>query len=87
MRVTLETGRRNQIRVHFAEAGHPVLGDHRYQRQLADHHGWNHSRLALHARELGLVHPVTREKLHFESPMPSEMRAFLDKFSRRGGSR
>src|SRR5205085_10943445 len=37
VQVRLETGRRNQIRVHFAEAGHPVLGDPRYQPELAAH--------------------------------------------------
>ena len=44
MQVRLETGRRNQIRVHFAEAGHPVLGDARYQPELAAHPHWPHKR-------------------------------------------
>src|SRR5262245_24936025 len=48
VQVRLETGRRNQIRVHFAEAGHPVLGDPRYQADLAVHRLWSHERLALH---------------------------------------
>jgi 23S rRNA pseudouridine1911/1915/1917 synthase len=74
--VTLETGRRNQIRVHFAEAGHPVLGDFRYAREHQQHPGWPHKRLALHAESLGLEHPITGEKLLFSAPWPAEFRAF-----------
>lgn len=77
VRVWLETGRRNQIRVHFAEAGHPVLGDPRYRPAEAAHRNWPYKRLALHARLLGFVHPVTGQKLRFESPMPAEMERFL----------
>jgi 23S rRNA pseudouridine1911/1915/1917 synthase len=73
--IQLETGRRNQIRVHFAEAGHPVLGDPRYGRgTLRDR--WPHRRLALHAQSLGLTHPVTGEAMSFDSPLPQEMRLF-----------
>jgi 23S rRNA pseudouridine1911/1915/1917 synthase len=77
VQVRLETGRRNQIRVHFAEAGHPVLGDDRYQSELAAHRYWPHARLALHARLLGFTHPITHEALRFEAPLPAEMDAFL----------
>lgn len=73
----LETGRRNQIRAHFAEAGHPVLGDQRYKPELARHPRWRHSRLALHAGLLALRHPVTHEALRFETPLPREFTAFL----------
>src|SRR5207253_1439162 len=57
VKVVLETGRRNQIRVHFSERGHPVLGDRRYQSRLAEHPRWKAARLALHARSLGFSHP------------------------------
>jgi 23S rRNA pseudouridine1911/1915/1917 synthase len=77
VRVWLETGRRNQIRVHFAEAGHPVLGDRRYEPELAAHRRWPHLRLALHARQLGFEHPVTRRHLRFTAPLPREMERFL----------
>ena len=77
VRVRLETGRRNQIRVHFAEAGHPVLGDDRYRADLAQHPAWNHRRLALHAAVLGFEHPRTRQRLYFESPLPAEFERFL----------
>jgi len=75
--VTLETGRRNQIRVHFAETGHPVLGDVRYKTELAAHPKWRWKRLALHAAVLGFEHPVTRKKLVFKSPQPAEFSQFM----------
>lgn len=77
VQVRLETGRRNQIRVHFAEAGHPVLGDPRYQPLPAQHSRWPYERLALHARLLGFTHPITGEDLRLESPLPAEMELFL----------
>jgi 23S rRNA pseudouridine1911/1915/1917 synthase len=77
VRIWLETGRRNQIRVHFAEAGHPVIGDDRYRPRLAAHPRWPFSRLALHARALGLTHPATGEPMRWESPLPSEFDRFL----------
>lgn len=63
---TLETGRRNQIRVHFAEAGHPVVGDTMYGHGRADAFG----RLALHAKTLAFVHPRTGETMTFTSSVP-----------------
>jgi 23S rRNA pseudouridine1911/1915/1917 synthase len=77
VRVNLETGRRNQIRVHFAEAGHPVLGDPRYESAKANHKSWIASRLALHAAILGFVQPVTQKPLRFESPLPVEFVRFF----------
>jgi 23S rRNA pseudouridine1911/1915/1917 synthase len=77
VQVRLETGRRNQIRVHFAEAGHPVLGDPRYEPELAQNPRWPHQRLALHARLLGFEHPITGHSLRLESPLPVEMQQFL----------
>lgn len=68
--VTLETGRRNQIRVHFAEAGHPVLGDTMYGKGREDDFG----RLALHARHLAFVHPRTRQKVTFTADPPRAFR-------------
>lgn len=76
VRVWLETGRRNQIRVHFAEAGHPVLGDERYRPDLSSHPQWRAKRLALHAAALGFRHPVTGKALRFESAIPAPMKAF-----------
>ena len=81
VRARLETGRRNQIRVQFAEAGHPVLGDERYGEKGKQHRGWKARRLALHAAALGFVHPVTGQSLSFASPLPVEFEQFLAKSS------
>jgi 23S rRNA pseudouridine1911/1915/1917 synthase len=82
--VWLETGRRNQIRVHFAEAGHPVLGDPRYKTAAARHPDWPYERIALHARTLGFDHPVTGKPMLFESRLPVEMVQFINQS--RGGA-
>ena len=74
---TLETGRRNQIRVHFADAGYPVLGDPRYKTKQAMHPRWIRKRIALHAKSLGFEHPVSGEAMTFESPLPSALEKFL----------
>lgn len=75
--VKLDTGRRNQIRVHLAEAGHPIIGDRRYRPQLSKHPDWPHTRLALHAHILGFQHPVTGEDLQFVSEMPRNFQTFV----------
>lgn len=76
VRVHLETGRRNQIRVHFADAGHPILGDPRYGGEEAKRRSLG-NRMALHAASLSLNHPVTGKLLRFESPWPVEIQALL----------
>lgn len=83
VQVWLETGRRNQIRVHFAEVGHPVLGDPRYQAQLAEHPRWFKKRIALHARSLGFTHPVSEEAYRFECDLPRDFVDFIKKAARR----
>lgn len=62
----LETGRKNQIRVHAADMGHPVCGDPKYGNGDDPLH-----RLCLHAWLLCLTHPVTGEPLEFETPVPT----------------
>ncbi len=74
---TLETGKRNQIRVQFADAGHPILGDPRYKTKLAMHPRWIRKRIALHAKSLGFEHPVSGEAMQIESPLPSAIEKFL----------
>ena len=80
--VQLETGRRNQIRVHFAEAQHPVLGDNRYRSDLWKEIPWAHKRFALHASTLGFTHPMSGAPMRFSSPLPAEITNFM-KFSKR----
>lgn len=75
--VVLETGRRNQIRVHFADQGHPVIGDARYKTQIAQRDDWPHRRLALHAGILGFKHPTSGKYLECESPLPKEFLAYI----------
>ncbi len=76
LEVKLETGRRNQIRVHLAENGNPVLGDPRYRPHLAEHWAWPYKRLALHAESLGFRHPRSGEELLFQSSWPQEFKTF-----------
>ncbi len=76
IKVRLETGRRNQIRAHFSELGHPVLGDDRYEPALARHRAWTYKRLALHARVLGFTHPRDGRVIRFEAEVPREFALF-----------
>ncbi len=77
LRVKLLTGRMHQIRVHLAHVGHPVAGDPKYgdrreNETLKGRHGlW---RQFLHARMVRLPHPVTREEVVVESPVPEDLR-------------
>jgi 23S rRNA pseudouridine1911/1915/1917 synthase len=84
----LETGRTHQIRVHMASIGHALLGDAVYGRTpgklaplLKD---LAFERQALHAATLGFVHPVTQEKLCFESPLPADMVALIGRLDGAG---
>jgi 23S rRNA pseudouridine1911/1915/1917 synthase len=69
LEVTLETGRKNQIRTHLAEARHPVIGDRMYGSEVNPI-----GRLALHAKLLGFDHPVTRQHMVFTAPVPKAFR-------------
>ncbi len=71
----LETGRTNQIRVHLASIGHPVAGDRKY----GSGKGTSIDRLALHARVLEFIHPVTEQTIHFETPIPKEFLKVIQK--------
>lgn len=67
MEYKLETGRKNQIRVHSADMGHPVCGDVKYGNGDNPIH-----RLCLHAYKLCFWHPVTNERMEFETPIPND---------------
>ena len=78
----LETGRTHQVRVHLTSIGHPLLGDPVYGRAsarirpLLQQLGF--TRQALHAAVLGFVHPVTGDKVRFESQIPADMQELID---------
>jgi 23S rRNA pseudouridine1911/1915/1917 synthase len=72
LEVRLDTGRKNQIRVHMQEFGHPLINDKKYggtQNPI--------NRLGLHSKVLGFIHPVTKRPMRFETPIPRKfMRLF-----------
>lgn len=86
IRARLETGRTHQIRVHLSEAGHPLVGETVYIRELlrAGAEPLPSSRLMLHAATLGLPHPVTGEPIDLVAPPPPD---FVETLEALGGSR
>lgn len=86
VRVQLETGRTHQIRVHMAHIGHPLAGDPVYGGRPRLPKGGTPEmiraiqqfpRQALHARQLGLQHPITGNDMRWESPLPDDMTELL----------
>ena len=73
----LETGRTHPIRVHMSHIGHPVLGDSLYGEEEPDLIG----RQALHASGLSFIHPITKERVDFEAPLPEDMRRAISLLS------
>lgn len=71
----LETGRTHQIRVHLASRGHPLVGDSLYGGRVRE----GFSRQALHALRLALHHPVTGALMSFDSPLPEDIVALLER--------
>lgn len=72
LEVELDTGRKNQIRVHMKDLGHPIAGDRKYGAKSSPIH-----RLALHAQTLRFVHPVTRREMNFETPIPTSFASMV----------
>ena len=77
LRVTLESGRTHQIRVHLQAIGHPVAGDPEYGKAGA----LGLTRQFLHAARLAFDHPVTGERVDVTSPLPPDLQAVLDRLS------
>jgi 23S rRNA pseudouridine1911/1915/1917 synthase len=72
LEISLETGKKNQIRLHMQDIGHCIVGDKKYGAT-----GNPIGRLALHAGVLAFIHPVSREEMRFESPLPSKFRRLI----------
>ncbi|MBL9039206.1 MAG: RluA family pseudouridine synthase [Archangium sp.] len=85
------TGRQHQIRVHAREAGFPLVGDKmygpdpgyfdRFSKSCLEPEAWERLRLprhALHAAAISFAHPNTKQTVHFEAPLPADLRAFID---------
>lgn len=70
--VELETGRKNQIRVHMKHLGHPIAGDRKYGAKSSPI-----NRLALHAMTLRFVHPVTKKLMDFSTPVPAAFQSMV----------
>ena len=92
----LETGRTHQIRAHMRHLGHPLFADERYGGDqilrgelTASYKAFIHNcmticpRQALHAKTLGFVHPTTGEEMFFDSELPADMTALLDKWRKK----
>ncbi|MGE0867050.1 MAG: pseudouridine synthase [Kofleriaceae bacterium] len=75
----LETGRTHQIRIHLAGQGHPVAGDHQHGGETSRTLVPRAPRLALHAAVLGFAHPSTGAAMRFESPLPGELAAWINR--------
>jgi len=75
VQITLLTGRKHQIRVHFAEKGHPLVGDRKYGRDRPAT-----TDLALHAWSIGFTHPHSGLRLQFSTPSPSRFSQLVGDF-------
>ena len=80
LRVTLDTGRTHQIRVHMAAIGHPVLGDRQYGGRIA----YGLHRQFLHAARLSFPHPVTGREVDVRSSLPEDLQAALSRAAAAG---
>ena len=68
----LETGRTHQIRVHMEYIGYPIYNDPVYSKNVANDFGQ-----FLHSSEMDLIHPITKEKMHFMAPLPDCFKTFI----------
>ena len=96
----LETGRTHQIRVHMQLIGHPIFNDDFYggdrivkgtvfskYKQFVDNCFALCPRHALHAQQLGFIHPVTKKQMNFEAPLPQDMQAVIEKWRKYSAGR
>lgn len=71
-----ETGRTNQIRIHFKVVGHPLVGERKFA--FAKDYKLKFRRAALHSYKIGFEHPMTKKPLIFTTPIPEDMARFLE---------
>lgn len=96
----LETGRTHQIRVHMQSIGHPLFNDDTYggdrivkgtvftkYKQFVENCFALCPRHALHAQQLGFIHPVTKKQMNFESELPEDMSVVIEKWKRYSANR
>ncbi len=80
LKVKIDTGRKNQIRVHLQSLGYPIIGDDKYGKKADGTFVKNPlERLGLHASKLELIHPITKELLSFNAPLPSSFRTLFER--------
>jgi 23S rRNA pseudouridine1911/1915/1917 synthase len=82
LEVTLDTGRRNQIRLQASLRGHPLVGERMYISPHFDRGGFDLPRQALHARRVGFKHPRSGERVVVEAPIPEDLVKLLDRARR-----
>ncbi len=73
LEIELVTGRKNQVRVHLAHAGFPLVGERKYARGRDSAVRIRSRRVALHAWKIAFRHPITGEELAFEAPLPADL--------------
>ncbi len=82
----LETGRTHQVRVHCASIGHSLLGDQLYGKAPKSLkpllNQLSFARQALHAAELGFLHPILKQEVRFHADLPADMEELIDELSR-----
>ncbi|MCD7810134.1 MAG: RluA family pseudouridine synthase, partial [Erysipelotrichaceae bacterium] len=72
LEIYIDTGRKNQIRVHMSSMNHPIIGDNKYGAKTNPI-----KRLGLHAHEFSFVHPLTHKEMHFTSKMPESFEKLM----------
>jgi tRNA pseudouridine32 synthase/23S rRNA pseudouridine746 synthase/23S rRNA pseudouridine1911/1915/1917 synthase len=73
LRINLLTGKKNQIRVHLAAEGHPLVGDAKYGKNDT-----TYKNLALHSASIELTHPFSKKRMKFEAQVPAHFRKLVD---------
>lgn len=80
-RISIQTGRTHQIRVHAASCGYPVLGDSVYGRKEVNN-AWCAKRQMLHCSEMIIFHPMTQREMRFHAPLPLDMNHLLEQIGK-----